>query len=237
MRIPHHLSRAPSGLWSFRQRVPVDLQPVVGRQTFKRTLQTCDMKDARMRALVLASGYARAFTVLRERRVSKMTPQEVDELIARLTNNPNGIAELTLHRTRAPDGTTSERWEIDSPKDIKLYKQMMELEAKLASYPAPSPPPPKPGRRRVFAEDFVHPAKTETEARAVIETITLGKARDAWLDSIKASTLPKTWTIKRTAIDLLTRFLGEKTKLHTVIRSDLARWYQHMRDNKASTPT
>ncbi|WP_446645346.1 DUF6538 domain-containing protein [Xanthomonas citri pv. bilvae] len=175
MRIPHHLSRAPSGLWSFRQRVPVDLQSVVGRQTFKRTLQTCDMKDARMRALVLAAGYAQAFTVLRERRVSKMTPQEVDELIARLTNNPNGIAELTLHRTRAPDGTTSERWEIDSPKDIKLYKQMMELEAKLASYPAPSPP--KPGRRRVFAEDFVHPAKTETEAKTVIETITLGKAR------------------------------------------------------------
>jgi uncharacterized protein (DUF1778 family) len=79
--------------------VPVDLQSVVGRQTFKRTLQTCDMKDARMRALVLAAGYAQAFTVLRERRVSKMTPQEVDELIARLTNNPNGIAELTLHRT------------------------------------------------------------------------------------------------------------------------------------------
>jgi len=110
---------------------------------------------------------------------------------------------------------------------------MMELEAKLASYP--EPPPPKPSGRRVFAADFVRPAKAETET--VIETITLGKARDAWLDSIKASTLPKTWTIKRTAIDLLTRFLGEKTKLHTVTRSDLARWYQHMRDNKASTPT
>ena len=32
MRIPHHLVRSPSGLWSFRQRVPADLQAIIGRR-------------------------------------------------------------------------------------------------------------------------------------------------------------------------------------------------------------
>lgn len=39
------------------------------------------------------------------------------------------------------------------------------------------------------------------------------------------------------AIDSLVSFLGAKTKLHTITRPDLARWYQHMRENGASTPT
>ncbi|MCF5951450.1 DUF6538 domain-containing protein, partial [Xanthomonas perforans] len=69
MRIPHHLVRAPSGLWSYRQRVPVDLQPIVGRQTFKRTLHTYDMREARLRALTMAARYAQVFTVLKERRM------------------------------------------------------------------------------------------------------------------------------------------------------------------------
>jgi hypothetical protein len=108
MRIPHHLVRARSGLWSFRQRVPVDLQPVLGRLTFKRTLRTCDMKEARLRALMLAASYAQAFAVLRERRVEKLSKKEADELIARLTESTN-LRDLTLHRTQAPDGTINER--------------------------------------------------------------------------------------------------------------------------------
>lgn len=229
MRIPHHLVRARSGLWSFRQRVPVDLQPVLGRLTFKRTLRTCDMKEARLRALMLAASYAQAFAVLRERRVEKLSKKEADELIARLTESTN-LRDLTLHRTQAPDGTINERWQIDSPEDVQLYRQMMELTAAMdrralprpsllygpmaAAAPAPSPAP-----------------------KPAIETITLGKARDAWLASIKGSTLPKTWTIKKTAVEMLTSFLGESTKIHAITRSDLARWYQHMRDGGASTPT
>lgn len=228
MRIPHHLVRARSGLWSFRQRVPVDLQPVIGRLTFKRTLRTCNMKEARLRALMLAASYAQAFAVLRQRRVEKLSKKEADELIARLTGT--SLRDLTLHRTQAPDGTINERWQIDSPDDVQLYQQMMELTAAMdrralprpsllygpmaAAAPAP-PPAPKPAS----------------------ETIALGKARDAWLASIKGSNLPKTWTIKKTAVEMLTSFLGEKTKIHAITRSDLARWYQHMRDGGASTPT
>jgi len=40
MRIPHHLIRTPSGTYAFRQRVPNDLQAVIGRKLIKQTLRT-----------------------------------------------------------------------------------------------------------------------------------------------------------------------------------------------------
>lgn len=67
--------------------------------------------------------------------------------------------------------------------------------------------------------------------------MTLGKARDAFLATLKGSTLPKTYTIKKTAIEALVAFLGPKAKVHAITRSDLARWYQDMREKGASTPT
>jgi len=57
------------------------------------------------------------------------------------------------------------------------------------------------------------------------------------LATLKPSTLPKTYTIKKTAIEALVAFLGAKAKVHTITRSDLARWYQDMREKGASTPT
>ncbi|AAW75380.1 hypothetical protein AZ54_13865 [Xanthomonas oryzae pv. oryzae PXO86] len=53
----------------------------------------------------------------------------------------------------------------------------------------------------------------------------MDKARDGWLASIQGRTLPKTYTIQKTAIESLVAFLGTKTKLHTVTRTDLAHWY------------
>ena len=73
MRIPHHLVRSPTGVWSFRQRVPTDLQATLGRRIFKKTLRTAELSEARLRALMLASRYAQAFTVLREQRVDKLS--------------------------------------------------------------------------------------------------------------------------------------------------------------------
>jgi hypothetical protein len=138
---------------------------------------------------------------------------DLDALLARLTATERP-QELTLNRTRSADGSITEQWQIDTPEDVTLYQQLMALTA------------PQPSALGELIHQHVPslPAPRRT-TKPAIETITLGKARDAWLDSIKASTLPKTWTIKRTAIDLLTRFLGEKTKLHTITRSDLARWY------------
>lgn len=94
MRIPHHLVRAPSGLWSYRQRVPVDLQPIVGRQTFKRTLHTYDMREARLRALTLAARYAQVFIVLRERRFD-----------LRIRDRPSVTATLSISSSAGQKGT------------------------------------------------------------------------------------------------------------------------------------
>ncbi|WP_343123975.1 DUF6538 domain-containing protein, partial [Xanthomonas graminis] len=150
MRIPHHLVRAPSGLWSYRQRVPVNVQPIVGRQTFKRTLHTYDMREARLRALTLASRYAQAFAVLRERRMQSQD-DDLDALLARLTGTERP-QELTLNRTRSADGSITEQWQIDTPEDVTLFQQLMALTA-----PQPSAlgeliqqhVPPLPTPRRV----------------------------------------------------------------------------------------
>ncbi len=222
MRIPHHLVRSSSGLWSFRQRVPTDLHDLLGQRTLKRTLRTYALPEARLRALVLASRYAQAFDALRVRgrHMDKLGKKEADELIARLTQT-EGLKDLTLHRTRAPDGTVSERWQIDTDEDLRLFRQAQRESDDPLLDAVNSPLSPR---------DFA-------AARAQITPITLEDARDGWLASLKGSTLPKTLVIKKTAAEALVRYLGGETQLRTVTRTDLAKWYQHMRDEGASTPT
>ncbi|WP_161960049.1 site-specific integrase [Xanthomonas arboricola] len=232
MRIPHHLSRSSTGRWSFVQRVPIDLQSVMGCRLIKRTLQTKDLAQAHVRAVVLGAGYARLFAQLKDQRVANLSKTDADLLIARLTSAEN-LQELTLNRTRQPDGTVTEQWQIDSPKDLKLYRQLMELEARVGATAQPSRLP-----AATFNTFGAHPVSQVRHASApAIETMTLGKARDAFLATLKGSTLPKTYTIKKTAIEALVSFLGEKAKVHAITRSDLARWYQDMREKGASTPT
>ncbi|WP_242629002.1 DUF6538 domain-containing protein [Xanthomonas oryzae] len=96
MRIPHHLVRAPSGLWSFRQRVPTDLQALIGKRILKRTLRTFELSVAQLRALQLAARYAQAFGVLREQRMGTQD-EDVEALLARITN-ADSLQQLTLRR-------------------------------------------------------------------------------------------------------------------------------------------
>ncbi|MBW8852623.1 MAG: tyrosine-type recombinase/integrase [Xanthomonadales bacterium] len=220
MRIPHHLVRSPTGVWSFRQRVPTDLQTTLGRRIFKKTLRTAELSEARLRALMLASRYAQAFTVLREQRVDKLSKKDADALVAKLTG-ANDLRDLTLHRTRSPDGTVSERWQIDNELDLRMFQSMQRPSGDplMDALNAPDPPPQ---------------VRPETPTVTVIK---LDDARDGWLASLKGSSLPKTWTIKKTAIEALVAFLGSKKKVHTIHRTDLARWYQHMRDAGAENST
>jgi len=171
---------------------------------------------------MLAAGYARLFSLLRDQRVAKLSKDEVDALIGRLSGADN-LRDLTLHRTLGPDGTVSERWQIDDEKDVRLFRAVQQ--------------------RRVGDDplqdlvDGIVPAPTSAASRTGLEPILLGKARDAWLATLKGSTLPKTYTIKKTAVQALVQFLGEKTRVASITRSDLARWYQAMRKAGASTPT
>ncbi|EGD18573.1 hypothetical protein XGA_2792 [Xanthomonas hortorum ATCC 19865] len=205
----------------------------MGCRLIKRTLQTKDLPQAHVRAVVLGAGYARLFAQLTDQRVDKLSKTDADLLIARLTSAEN-LQELTLNRTRAPDGSVTEQWQIDSPKDLKLYRQLMELEAMAgAALQARAFPVAVP---TMFGSSS-HASPMRQASASSIETMTLGKARDAFLATLKGSTLPKTYTIKKTAIEALVSFLGEKAKVHAITRSDLARWYQDMREKGASTPT
>lgn len=222
MRIPHHLIRTASGTYAFRQRVTNDLQVVIGRKLIKRTLRTSNRASARLRAIVLASGYAHAYDPLRDQRVDRFSKGELDTLVGRLSSGADR-RDLTLHRTQAADGTITEHWQIDSENDVRLFRQAQSFAtAAEVAVIGMLDPEPRPVR--------------ETRPQ-VTETISLETARDAWLASIKPRTLPKTYTIKMAAVESLVAFLGPKSKLHTVTRPDLARWYQHPRDGGASTPT
>ncbi|PPV00793.1 integrase [Xanthomonas vasicola] len=209
------------------------MQTVMGCRLIKRTLQTKDLAQAHVRAVVLGAGYARLFAQLKDQRVAKLSKMDADLLIARLTSAEN-LQELTLNRTRQPDGTVTEQWHIDSPKDLKLYRQLMELEARGGATVQASRLPI--AAFNAFGSTHLASPVRHSSAPA-IETMTLGKARDAFLATLKGSTLPKTYTIKKTAIEALVSFLGEKAKVHAITRSDLARWYQDMREKGASTPT
>jgi len=197
---------------------------MIGRRIFKRTLRTSELAVAQLRALGLAARYAHAFDVLRDQRMGTKE-EDIGALLDRLTSG-DPLQKLTLNRTQAADGTVTEHWQIDSPEDVTLYQQIMELSA------------PQPSELGELIRQGVPPMPMVRRLnQPTVETIPLGKARDGWLASIQPGCLPKTFTIKKTAIEALVSFLGEKAKLHSLTRSDLARWYQHMRDGGAATPT
>ncbi|WP_430544149.1 DUF6538 domain-containing protein [Xanthomonas hortorum] len=85
MRIPHHLIRSASGRWSFRQRVPLDLQARLGRRVIKRTLRTTELRQAQIQAIRLASSYAQVFNAVRGLSMDRMSTKDVDALVERLT--------------------------------------------------------------------------------------------------------------------------------------------------------
>ena len=80
-------------------------------------------------------------------------------------------------------------------------------------------------------------AVVEPVTPPVAEAITLTKASEAWLKSMEATTRPKTLTIKKTAVTALVDYLGAGRQAHTITRPDMARFYQHLRDGGAATPT
>lgn len=46
----------------------------------------------------------------------------MEALVERLGHGAS-LRELTLHRTQAPDGTISERWQIDNDEDLRLFRK------------------------------------------------------------------------------------------------------------------
>ena len=200
MRIPHYLTRAPSGRYTFRLLIPRHLRDTLGRKVIKHSLRTTDLATARATALVLASRYARIFGG------HSMAGKKLEELLASAQGARRGDYEIT-------PTAFGFSLKADGEED---HARMMEALAIAGRMPATTP---------AIAQ------------KQVVEVLTLGKARDLYLASIKVSTIPKTYSIKRTAVNSFVRFVGEKTALHTITRPDMSRWYQSLRDSGIATPT
>lgn len=80
MRLAHHLIRVPGGVYYFRQWVPLDLQPAMGRRFVQTSLRTRDARDAKVYALTLSLRYAQVFAELRGTAMPK--PPRVDDIVA-----------------------------------------------------------------------------------------------------------------------------------------------------------
>jgi hypothetical protein len=73
----------------------------------------------------------------------------------------DGLRDLTLHRSRAPDGTINERWQIDNEMDLRMFQSMQRpSDAPLMdALNTPDPPPSARASRptvTVIAEEAPH---------------------------------------------------------------------------------
>lgn len=209
MRLPHYLVRNPSGRFVFRLRVPARFQALMGRVVIKHALGTTNRRDAQQRALALSARYAQAFEEWGWQGMPK-SPKPEDVLA--------GVAKTGLSRYELDLSTG--RLKVDGPEDHRLAMDALAQIGRVGLLPravAPEPAPPP--------------------APKVAEPITMRAAKEAWIKSITAASTKKTLTIKGAAAEDLVRFAGEKRQLHTLTRPDLARWFQHLRDQGIATPT
>lgn len=107
----------------------------------------------------------------------------MDALVERLSQGAS-LRDLTLHRTQAPDGTISERWQIDNDEDLCLFRKNQTW-ANAAEVAA------------IGALDFGEPVQSQPVRRQVAPGHCLRQGKDGLLASIQSRTLPKTYTIKK----------------------------------------
>ncbi len=110
MKIPHHLHRAPSGIWHFRRRVPVDLLAQFGRPFFKVSLRTRVLSLAQVRALVASLQLDVVFSTMR------------GSPVARKTRGDEATASFDYH-IRLPDGLViSAQGEEDHARALEMMR-------------------------------------------------------------------------------------------------------------------
>lgn len=87
MRIAHHLDRSPTGVFQFRQKVPLDLRGSFRLTVIRRSLGTRNPRVAQLRAYALSAHTGICFQRAR-RLIAVSKPQDKDAPSID-TNDPN----------------------------------------------------------------------------------------------------------------------------------------------------
>lgn len=138
MRIPHYLTRSPSGAYTFRLLVPRHLRDTLGRKVIKRTLYTTDLLTAQTHALSLYSHCRRLFG-------GQGMGKTLEELLAS-AQRANG-KDWTLERD--PLGNIT-KMQADGPEDHQRFMQALEAVRRLSTSNAPTVAPPTPSVARLL---------------------------------------------------------------------------------------
>ncbi len=166
-----------------------------------------NLLTARLAALELSARYAAAFEAIRGHGVEKKI--SVADVVASVAANGSQRYEIDLR-----SGTLRATDAADHARAMEALEAIGRFELSAPRAPV-----------------------AEAAAPPVAKAITLAKAGETWLKSMEATTLPKTLTIKKTAITALVDYLGASRHVHTVGRPDLADFYLHLRSGGAATPT
>lgn len=242
MRVPHYLVKTPSGTWHFRRRMPVLLVGVFNKPVIKRTLGTRELPVARDIALNLWRAYDELHTYVRTRVMAGK--KDIAEIIAgltgegrhyRLIRKADGSIEVEAKGKEDHAHAMEAVEKIGTFANEPYVQQLMREAAQqaIATQHAPASPnqapPPAPAASQT--------AFPSAQSLVGIPALPIGKVVTEWLSDIKAGTVPKTLSIKRTAVEGFASHYGEKNSLRDAGRIDVGQWVMALRNGGLSTPT
>lgn len=217
MRLPHHLVRSASGIFHFRLKVPVDLQPVVGLAIVKISLRTRDPWLAQIYSHALSLRYAQAFAIGKEADVPKKPPPSIEDILASVgmgRTRPYEVeVDANTRRVRIKtDGTAHDHTNaMDALEGIGvLYSHMM-----------------KPGYELPGAVPVI----------SVLPSVSLGEAIERYIKNEAASLKKNTWTQRKRAFKSFEAFIGAGTPVAAITRAKAGEWAESLVNDKRTKGT
>lgn len=222
MRIAHHLDRSPTGVFQFRQKVPLDLRGLFRLTVIRRSLGTRNPRVAQLRAYALSAHTGICFQ--RARRligVSKPQDKDAPSIDTNDPSNPFYIPAYKVERTAAG-------WSLETDGSAADHAQAMEM-AQVLMGQLPS---------LGSAGSAALPSMPAMRVSGSSVGIAVGEASRKYLLTLDSALLPdKTRSHKRAAVNGFAQWAGLKKPLSECSRTDVAEWVQSLRAENLATPT
>ncbi|WP_386070580.1 DUF6538 domain-containing protein [Tahibacter sp. UC22_41] len=218
MRLAHHLVRPRNGIYYYRQRVPIDLQRVLGVRFVQHSLRTRDSSVARIYSYTLSLRYAQVFAALRETALPKPPPPRIEGILARHDSGTTRRFEIDLD----PASLRPTRLKTDGSEQHN--RAALEALRLLAQQALPLPPPVVPA---------ASPAPANTAAKP--GGITLAAAIQLYTEAESATLKPNTWSQRQRAFESFKTTPGANRVVSTITREQAGDW-AHALMTQASDP-